>query len=140
MGVTRGDAANYPECGVRSGAYLVSVVEGGPADLAGLKAGDVITMLGTTTITSGEDLSTAVSSSKVYKAGDTTTVTYVRDGKVYTTELTFGSTLEMPETTASQSADPQQPDGYGDSYDYGGMEDFFEQFFGSNYGYGRRAA
>ncbi|MBD5148993.1 MAG: trypsin-like serine protease [Oscillibacter sp.] len=142
MGVTRGDAANYPECGVRSGAYLVSVVEDGPADKAGLKAGDVITMLGTTTITSGEDLSTAVSSSKVYKAGDTTTVTYVREGKVYTTELTFGSTLEMPETTASQPADPQQPDGYGDSYDYdyGNMEDFFEQFFGGSYGYGRRAA
>ena len=139
MGVTRGDAANYPECGVRSGAYLVSIVEDGPADKAGLKAGDVITMLGTTTITSGADLSSAVSSSKVYKAGDTTTVTYVRGGSVYTTELTFGSTLEMPETTVSQS-ESQQPDGYSDgyNYDYGDMEDFFEQFFGS--GYGRRAA
>lgn len=137
MGVRRDDAANHPDCGVRSGAYLVEVTEGGPAEKAGLKAGDVITMLGTTTITSGSDLSAAVSSSKTYQAGDTATVTYVRDGKVYTTELTFGSTLEMPEDPAPQS--DQQPDGgYGGYEGYGDMEDFFEQFFGS--GYGRRAA
>ena len=53
-------------------------------------------------------LSTAVSSSKTYKAGDTVTVTYVRSGKVYTTELTFGSTLEKPQDPKPQSAQSQQ--------------------------------
>lgn len=151
MGVSVSNAAQYPASGVRSGAYVGEVVEGGPADQAGLQVGDVITMLGTTTITSYSDLTSAVGSSKTFQAGDTVTVTYVREGKVYTTELTFGSTLDKPqEETESQSA--QQPDGYdsyggygnsyggsyGDSYDgYGNMEDFFNQFFG---GYGQRAS
>ncbi|MDE7221543.1 MAG: trypsin-like peptidase domain-containing protein [Oscillospiraceae bacterium] len=141
MGVTQGDASRFPESGMRSGSYLVEVLKGGPAEKAGLQAGDVITMLGTTTITSADDLSSAVSSSKTYKAGDTVTVTYVRNGKVYTTELTFGSTLEKPEEPTPQSAQSQQDltDGYEDGYsDYGNMEDFFNQFFGS--GYGRSAA
>ena len=90
-------------------------------------------------ITSSDDLSTAVSSSKTYKAGDTVTVTYVRSGKVYTTELTFGSTLEKPQDPKPQSAQSQQelPEGYGGEYS-GDMDDFFSQFFGS--GYDRRAA
>ena len=139
MGVSQGDASLFPESGMRSGSYLVEVVEDGPADKAGLQAGDVITMLGTTTITSSDDLSTAVSSSKTYKAGDTVTVTYVRSGKVYTTELTFGSTLEKPQDPKPQSAQSQQelPEGYGGEYS-GDMDDFFSQFFGS--GYDRRAA
>ena len=41
-------------------------------------------------------------------AGDTVTVTYVRSGKVYTTELTFGSTLEKPQDPKPQSAQSQQ--------------------------------
>ena len=146
MGVSVSNAAQYPEAGVRSGAYVGEVVENGPADQAGLQKGDVITMLGTTTITSQSDLTAAVGSSKTFQAGDTVTVTYVREGKVYTTELTFGSTLDKPqEETKSQPAQ-QQPDGYGnsygggygDSYDgYGNMEDFFNQFFS---GYGQRAS
>ncbi len=139
MGVRRDNASNYPQTGVRSGAYLVEVTEGGPAEAAGLQAGDVITMLGTTTITSGSDLSAAVGS-KSYQAGDTATVTYVRDGKVYTTEITFGSTLDMPEEDAKPQSAPQQPESYGDGYydgsygGYGSMEDFFNQFFRSSYG------
>ena len=139
VGVTVDNAAAYPESGVRSGGYLVEIVSGGPADKAGLQAGDVITMVGTTTITSSQDL-TSVLGSKSYKAGDTTTVTYIRAGQVYTTELTFGSTTEKPaESSApsqpqqSQSA-PQQNGGM-----YGDMDDFFNEFFGGGYG-GRDAA
>ena len=143
MGVTVGDAARVPDLGVRSGAYIDSVVEDGPAAQAGLQKGDVITMLGTSTITSQSDLTSAVGSSKTFKAGDTVTVTYVREGKVYTTELTFGSTLDKPEEEPQTV--PQSDNGasgrsggydgsYGDYDDY--MEDFFDQFFG----YGRRAS
>ena len=137
MGVTMEDVSRHAETGVRSGAYLVEVTENGPAAQAGLQAGDVITMLGTSTITSSSDLKSAVGS-KSYVAGDTATVTFVRDGQVMTTELTFGSTIDKPQEPTPQSSAggsqqaPEGNGGYGDYY--GDMEDFFNQFFGR---YGR---
>ena len=136
MGVSVADASRYPQTGVLSGAYLAEVVEGGPADKAGLQAGDVITMIGTTTITSRTDV-TGVMGSKSYRAGDTATVTFVREGKVLTTELTFGSTLDAPARETEPQQQPQQDSGYGYN-PYGGMEEFFDRYFGQgafgNYG------
>ena len=127
MGVTVADAVYYPETGVRSGAYLAEVVENGPAARAGLQAGDVITMIGTTTITSQADVTSAMGS-KSYRAGDTTTVTFVRDGQVMTAELTFGSTTEKPqEDQTPQPAPSSQQDNYGN------MDDFLKEFFGSSF-------
>ena len=147
MGVSVANASYYPETGVRSGAYLAEVVENGPAARAGLQVGDVITMIGTTTITSREDLTSAVGS-KSYQAGDTATVTYVRGGQVYTTEFTFGSTMEQTSNTGSSQADSGASNTPSDSYQGGNpsnpgssMEDFFNEFFGSGYGgpgYGNR--
>jgi len=141
MGIYVADASRYPQTGVAYGGYLTEVVEGGPADLAGLQVGDVITMIGTTTITSRSDVTSAVGS-KTYSAGDTTTVTYVRDGKIYTTELTFGSTMDMPESTQQQTQPSNgQTNPYDDSYSGGyypydgSMDSFFDQFFGG-YGFG----
>lgn len=131
MGITVSDASRYPQAGVSAGGYLVEVVEGGPAAQAGLQAGDVITMIGSTVVTSQSDITSAVGS-KSYSAGDTVTVTFVRAGQVMTTELTFGSTTEMASATTSQ--DTQQSDtqnGQGGNYPAAGdMEDFFNQFFG----------
>ena len=138
MGVTVASASKFPQTGVRSGAYVAEVVEGSPADQAGLQAGDVITMIGTSTITSQSDVTSAVGS-KTYKAGDTATVTYVRDGQVCTTELTFGSTLDKPQEPEPQSAVTNPGQQGGEDYGYGDMEDFFNQFFGGS-GYGRRNA
>ena len=134
MGVTPYDAAMVANSDVRSGAYI-EVEENGPAAKAGLQAGAVITMIDTTTITSSSDLRSSIGS-KSYKAGDTCTVTYVRDGKVYTTDLTLGSTTEMPKQETAPETDPQQGNysgNYGDYGDYGNMEDFFNQFFRSSY-------
>ncbi|GGP69978.1 S1C family serine protease [Streptomyces abikoensis] len=64
-----------------------SVTPGGPADKAGLKPGDVITKLDDTTIDSGPTL---ISEIWTHKPGDKVTVTYVRDGKQATTEITLG--------------------------------------------------
>ena len=119
--------------GVSAGVYVESVEAGGPAEKAGLQAGDVITMIGSSIITNRDDIS---SLSKTYKAGDTVTITYVRDGQVATTELTFGSTTEAS-TTSSEATEPT--DGDEDYYPYDNMEDFFEQYFGSSYS-GRNAA
>ena len=128
MGVSVADAAYYPEAGMRSGAYVAEVTEGGPAAQAGLQAGDVITMIGTTAINSRDDVTSAVGS-KSYRAGDTATVTFVRNGQVMTTELTFGSTTDMPQQDQAQPSSQQTlPEGYGD------MNDFLEEFFSGKSG------
>lgn len=136
MGISGQSVSYYPESGMRSGVYVAEATENGPAAAAGLREGDVITMLGTTTISTWSDLTSAMGS-KTYKAGDTATVTFVRDGQVLTTELTFGSTTDMPEEEPTPQADVRQDNGGNNgSYGYGDMEDFFNEFFGS---YGRRA-
>ncbi len=131
MGVSVVDAAYYPQSGVSAGAYIGEVVADGPAGKAGLKVGDVITMIGSNVITSSQDLKDNMGS-KSYQAGDTATITFVREGKVYTTELTFGSTTEAEPTPTSQEQQMvQTPQG---GYAYGGdMDDFFEEFFGGRY-------
>ena len=78
--------------------------------------------------------------SKSYRAGDTATVTFVRNGQVMTTELTFGSTTEMPKEETSPADSGNTPGGYGSSYgdtygdSYGTMDDFFNEFFGGRAG------
>ena len=117
--------------GVSAGVYVERVEAGGPAEKAGLQAGDVITMIGSSIITNRDDIS---SLSKTYKAGDTVTITYVRDGQVATTELTFGSTTEASTTSSETTTQPENGDGSGEYPYYGGsMDDFFERYFGTSY-------
>ena len=127
MGVSVADASLYPETGVSAGAYVAEVVAGGPAEAAGLQVGDVITMINSTLITSSTDLTSAVGS-KSYTAGEAVTITFVRDGQVQTTELTFGSTTEA-ESTNAQAEQPQQDQDYNDA-----MDEFFKEYFGGRYG------
>ena len=136
LGIMAAYDSQSDRSGVKSGVYIESVVEGGPAEQAGLMAGDVITMIGTTTISGRGDIS---SLSKNYRAGDTVTVTYVREQQVYTTTLTFGSTVDAPETTQTQQNQQQTyPDGY---YGYGGdLDDFFDFYFGGRGNSGDNAA
>ena len=63
------------------------VVAGSAAEQAGLKAGDLILKLDDKQISTGEELSSAISD---YKPGDTATLTIQRDGKELTVEVTFG--------------------------------------------------
>ncbi|GGS88342.1 S1C family serine protease [Streptomyces chromofuscus] len=64
------------------------VEAGGPADKAGLKPGDVITKLDDTVIDSGPTL---IGEIWTHKPGDKVTITYERDGRTNTVELTLGS-------------------------------------------------
>lgn len=80
------------------GAYVYSITSGSPAETSGLKIGDIITDLDGTTITSADDLSTAV---KTHKAGDTVSMTVWRSGETLYLTITFGE--ETPDTEASQS-------------------------------------
>ncbi|GAA0659017.1 trypsin-like peptidase domain-containing protein [Streptomyces thermocarboxydovorans] len=65
-----------------------AVDPGGPADKAGLQPGDVITKLDDRVIDSGPTL---IGEIWTHKPGDRVTITYERDGKERTTELTLGA-------------------------------------------------
>ena len=82
LGIQVGDAAN------NAGAQVSCVVSGSPADDAGLKAGDVITAVGKTTVTNADDLTAAVNS---YKPGATATMTVDRSGSTKSLSVTFGN-------------------------------------------------
>ncbi|WP_083462717.1 trypsin-like peptidase domain-containing protein [Kitasatospora griseola] len=71
-----------------AGAVIVSVSAGGPAAAAGLQAGDVITKINDTAITSPSALTTALAG---FSPGDKVTVGYQRDGKNQSADVTLGT-------------------------------------------------
>ncbi|MFV0136435.1 S1C family serine protease [Streptomyces sp. HMX87] len=70
-----------------SGVAVVEVEDGGAADDAGIRAGDVITGLGGTDITTITSLAEALAS---MRPGDRTTVTFTRDGDRRTVDVRLG--------------------------------------------------
>lgn len=74
-----------------TGAYIQEAVGGGAAAAAGLQEGDVVTEFNGVPITDSVDLTAQV---RAAAAGSDATVTYVRDGKTQTTDVTLG-TLEQ---------------------------------------------
>jgi serine protease Do len=75
-----------------SGAVITDVVQGGPADQAGLAQDDVIVGVESKTITSYADLQAVVQS---YKAGQTIKVVYYRGDRKRTTSLTLISQTQL---------------------------------------------
>jgi putative serine protease PepD len=73
------------------GAVLRTVESNGPAAAAGLKAGDVITMVGQQRIEDADGLIAAIRS---HAPNDKVTLTYTRDGKPATTEVTLGTSTD----------------------------------------------
>jgi putative serine protease PepD len=71
-----------------SGARIASVRTGTPAAEAKLRAGDVVTELDGTKISSADDLQRAVDG---HRPGDEVTLTYERDGSSHTVRLTLGT-------------------------------------------------
>jgi serine protease Do len=73
---------------ITSGSGQEAVVNGSPADKAGLTDHDVITKVNNITIDDKTSLTAALSR---FKVGDKVTLTIVRDGKTVTKEATLGS-------------------------------------------------
>ncbi|MDB5192545.1 MAG: HtrA protease/chaperone protein [Segetibacter sp.] len=77
------------ELGVKdidNGVLVTNVPTGGAALAAGLKKGDVVTKINGVTVNSGPEMVEQVTR---YKPGDKVTVTYIRDGKENTANLTL---------------------------------------------------
>jgi len=89
------DAQTASQLGVNAyGVYVVEVVKGGPAEKAGLQAGDRIVSVDGTEIASKDDLGTLM---QKHAAGDTLSITIACDGQMQTVNVTLG------EKTASNS-------------------------------------
>lgn len=87
LGVNISDAGSGSNKGV-AGALIEAVSEGGAAEKAGLKAGDVITAIDGIRTDSGTTASALV---RMNEGGKTVTVTFIRDGKQQEAEVTLGT-------------------------------------------------
>jgi putative serine protease PepD len=76
-----------------SEARLAEVVPGTPAADAGLHAGDVITAVDGQSVSSGEEVQSAIGSKQ---PGDTISLTYQRDGESHTVDVTLATRPNSP--------------------------------------------
>ncbi len=81
-----GSESDLPGLGI--GATIKALTSGGGAQKAGLQVGDVVTKVGNIEVDSADALIAAVRSEA---PGGTVTITYVRDSKTATAQVTLGS-------------------------------------------------
>lgn len=136
LGVTTGNASTGSD-----GLTVTGVIKGSAADKAGLKAGDKLTKVGSTSVNSYSDLKAAMAP---LKAGDKVDLEYTRDGKAMsaTATLTTGSELDQTQFSSqldsnsggSQSQSQGQSQGQ-QGYGYGySLEDFLKSMQGGESG------
>ncbi len=90
-----------------SGAVILSVVSGSPADKAGLVQGDVIVNIGGTTINSSDDLQKVIQADK---PGQSVSITYYVGDSKRTATATLGNQAEAQQQQSSRSpAGPRAP-------------------------------
>lgn len=86
IGVNVTDASRNPQkLGISTGAWVVEVTEGGPAEAAGMQANDVITAIDGKTISGTSDLKLVLAKAK---AGDELTLTVWRQNRTLTVTVT----------------------------------------------------
>ena len=106
MGVQVQSVPDYVQnYGVSAGAYVASVAEGSCSEKAGLQQGDIIIAIDDTAIDTSSALTAALSSN--YKAGDTATLTIIRNNEKMTLSITFDEKNEQTEA-ANQSQESNQ--------------------------------
>ncbi|WP_182046488.1 S1C family serine protease [Curtobacterium sp. ME26] len=87
LGATVGDASEDANA-TQMGALIKSVSSGGAAADAGLQKGDVVTKIGSATVSDATDLTAQV---RYFAGGAKTTITYVRGGETRETNVTLGT-------------------------------------------------
>ncbi len=90
-----------------AGVYVNSVEEGSCAETAGVRQGDIITMLGDTEVTSLSELTAA---KNTYRAGDTTTITVYRSGEYLTLTVTFDEQISIGTSDDDTEAETEEPE------------------------------
>ncbi len=85
--------------GVPAGAEVMAVLDGSGADKGGLQAGDIITAVNGTEVSSVSALQEAV---KEYKAGDKVTFSVYRDGDTTTVDVTLDEENQEREEAMNQ--------------------------------------
>ena len=97
------DAQTAAQLGVNAyGVYVVDVVQGGPADKAGLQTGDRIVSIDGSEVAQKNDLGSIIQN---HSAGDTLNITIARNGQMQTVSLTLG---EKNASNSSNSATQQE--------------------------------
>ena len=89
---------------VSKGVVVMQVENGSAADSAGLKQYDVITQLGDKKVTNTNTLKAALYK---YKVGDSTKVTYYRNGKQQTSTVHLTKAASGDDSQSSQQDDGQ---------------------------------
>ncbi len=94
-------AQNYRSANLatKSGAYVVSVIDQGPAALAGIKEGDVITAIDGKAVLSADDLILKV---RAKNEGDTITVSLMRGQEKLELSATLGSDSQSQESSTNE--------------------------------------
>ena len=115
--------------GLPAGAYVNRVVEGTPAEKAGVQAQDIIIGLGEYQVTSYDELARAL---RKFNVGDITTITVYRSGTELELPITLsekpwdGDTQQSQQSQQPQQTTPQQTQPQQGSEDY--FEDWWNQF------------
>ncbi len=92
--------------GISAGAVIVSVSDGSCAQKAGLQPNDIITAIDDTAIDSSSALTAALSTN--YKAGDTASLTVIRDQKEVKLTITFDEKNAQTEANNQLQQNNQQ--------------------------------
>ncbi|WP_258066980.1 S1C family serine protease [Arthrobacter sp. GMC3] len=88
LGVSVKDATAGGSSGFTIGAQIASISSGSAAGAAGLQTGDIITGLGSETVSDASSLTAAV---RQQAGGATVKVTYTRNGETKTADVTLGT-------------------------------------------------
>ena len=116
---------------IENGVFVYSVEDGGAADTAGFKMGDVIIEFEGKTVKTLEEFTAA---KKNYSAGDTATFTVVREGEEIELTLTFDSVPQKTEEEKIEEPNFDPNQGGQNPYYYYPPYDYFNDFFGSMFG------
>ena len=134
-----GETPSHPMLGVQmqdasdGGAVIAAVVKDSGADKAGLQAGDIITKIDSTTISSSSAVTSYIASCNV---GDEIEITYTRDGSEQTTKATLGKDTDASSEYSSQ-LDNSSSQGNSQGYGYGN-EGYGYGYGNEGYGYGNQ--